>query len=185
MPLALKTAVFHARIENVYFHGAFLIELIAPHPLAGYDPNDPIDVGNLPWMPVRASYLQIGPLGLITAPGELHPELWVGGYDGTWSWGWPLYDPAKPNGPRWDDAPAAPYMRDLVLAHPGVRYPILAGMAEDYIGYIIPAYNYALDPHNPYLVQAEGDHYEEVYSLGPLVEQHAIHPILELLRYRR
>ena len=56
-------------------------------------------------------------------------------------------------------------MRDLVLAHAGVRYPMCAGLGEDYIGYIVPAYNYALDPADPYIVEAEGDHYEEVYSL--------------------
>ena len=72
-----------------------------------------------------------------------------------------------------------------MLAHPGVRYPVLAGLGEGYIGYIVPAYNYALDPSDPYIVEAEGDHYEEVYSLGPLCEQHVVHPILELLRYRR
>ena len=90
-----------------------------------------------------------------------------------------------PNLPNFDEAPAPPYMRDLVLAHPGVKYPVLAGLAEDYIGYIIPAYNYVLDPSNPYINEAPGDHYEEVYSLGPLVEQHAVHPILQLLQYRQ
>ena len=75
-------------------------------------------------------------------------------------------------------------MRDLVLAHTGVRYPVVAGVAEDYIGYIVPAYNYVLDPNNPYITEADGDHYEEVYSLGPKVEEHAIHPILEMLKYR-
>jgi hypothetical protein len=88
------------------------------------------------------------------------------------------------NLPKFDEAPKPPYMRDLVLAHPGVRYPLLAGLGEDYIGYIVPAYNYALNPDNPYISEAEGDHYEEVYSLGPLCEQHIIHPTLELLRYR-
>ena len=185
LPLAVKSAAYNARVDNTYFHVAFLIELLGPHPLVGYNPDDPIDENNLPWMPVRATFLQIGPLGLVTAPGELHPELWVGGYDGDWSWGWPLFDPDKPNPPKFDEAPAPPYMRDLVLAHPGVRYPVLAGMAEDYVGYIIPAYNYALDPNDPYLVEAEGDHYEEVYSLGPQVEAHVVHPIMELLEYRR
>jgi hypothetical protein len=185
LPLLLKTATYNARIDNIYFHVAFLIELLGPHPLIGYNPDQPIDEGNLPWMPIRATFLQIGPLALVTSPGELHPELWVGGYDGSWSWGWPLYDPDKPNPPRFDEAPAPPYMRDLVLAHDGVRYPIAAGMAEDYVGYIVPAYNYALDPRDPYIVEAEGDHYEEVYSLGPDVEAHVVHPILALLRYRR
>ncbi len=185
LPLAVKSAKFNARIDNTYFHVAFLISLLGPHELIGYNPDDPIEEGNLPWMPLRASFLQVGPLGLVTAPGELHPELWVGGYDGSWSHGYEMFDKTKPNLPRFDEAPAPPYMRDLVLAHAGVKYPILAGCAEDYVGYIVPAYNYALDPSDPFLVEAEGDHYEEVYSLGPDVEQHVVHPILQLLMHRR
>lgn len=189
LPLSITSATYNARIDNTYFHVAFLVKLIGPHPLVGYNPDEPIDENNLPWLPLRATYLQIGPLGIVTAPGELHPELWVGGYDGSWSWGWPLLNHTvdsmgnpEPNQPDFSKAPAPPYMRDLVLAKPGVRYPVLAGLAEDYIGYIVPAYNYALDPNNPFIVEAKGDHYEEVYSLGPLVEQHAIHPILQLLQ---
>ena len=187
--MSVTSAKYNARIDNTYFHVAFLVHLIGPHELVGYDPNQPIDDNNLPWLPLRATYLQIGPLGIVTAPGELHPELWVGGYDGSWSWGWPLLNHTvdgsgnpEPNQPDFSQAPAGPYMRDLVLAKPGVKYPVLAGLAEDYIGYIVPAYNYVLDPDNPYIVEAKGDHYEEVYSLGPLVEQHAIHPILQLLQ---
>lgn len=184
LPLSMKSAQFHARIENTFLHVALLVGLIADEPTYGYDPDEAIDDGNYPWLRLRSTYVQIGPLGLVSVPGELHPELWVGGYDGSWSWGWPLYDDTKPNLPTFDEAPAPPYMRDLVLAHPGVRYPIVNGVAESYIGYIVPAYNYVLDPSDPYIVEAEGDHYEEVYSLSPLVEQQAIHPILELLRYR-
>jgi hypothetical protein len=189
LSLAFKTATFHGRIENTFLHVAFLVGLLGTPAetegvLVGYDPDDPIDAGNYPWIQMRATFLQVGPLGLVTVPGELHPELWVGGYDGSWSWGWPLFDPTKPNLPKFDEAPAPPYMRDLVLAHTGVRYPICAGLAENYVGYIVPAYNYVLDPSDPYIVEAEGDHYEEVYSLSPFVEQHAVHPILELLRYR-
>src|SRR5204862_5062082 len=144
---------YWARIENVFFHVAFLVHLLGPHELGGYNPEEPIDVGNYPWIPLRATFVQVGPLGLVTAPGELHPELWVGGYDGSWSWGWPLYDNTKMNLPKFDEAPKPPYMRDLVLAHTGVRYPVLAGLGEDYIGYIVPAYNYALDPDNPYITE--------------------------------
>jgi len=186
LPLSFKSAVFHARIDNLGFQVQFLLGVLGPHELAGYDPDLAITDDNTPWLPLRATYLQVGPLGIITTPGELHPELWVGGYDGAdWTWGYPLYDQTKPNLPNFEAAPAPPYMRDLVLAHTGVRYPICAGVAEDYIGYIVPAYNYVLHPDAPYIQEAEGDHYEETYSVGPLVEQHAIHPILELLKYRR
>jgi hypothetical protein len=184
LPLLMKTATFHGRMENTFLHVAFLVGLLGPEPIFGYDEDEPIDSGNYPWIKLRSTYVQVGPLGLVTAPGELHPELWVGGYDGSWSWGWPLLDMTKPNLPDFTRAPAPPYMRDLVLAHPGVRYPVLAGLGENFVGYIVPAYNFVLDPSNPYIVEAEGDHYEEVYALGPLVEQHVVESILELLRYR-
>ncbi|HUJ62291.1 MAG TPA: hypothetical protein VLX92_27480 [Kofleriaceae bacterium] len=186
LPLSFVSASFAAEIDNTYFHVAFLIHLLGPHPLIGYDPNQPIDVGNEPWIPLRSTYVQIGPLGIVTVPGELHPELWVGVHtDGSWSWGWPLINhPDQPNQPDFSQAAPPPYMRDLVLAHDGVKYPVVAGLAEDYVGYIVPAYNYVLDPDNPYIVEAQGDHYEEVYSLGPKDEEHVVDPILQLLQYR-
>jgi hypothetical protein len=186
LPLAVKSAKFAARLDNTLFHVAVLVGIFgdSDNLLIGYDKDKTIEEGNYPWLPLRSTFVQIGPIGIVSAPGELHPELWVGGYDGSWSWGWPLYDNTKPNPPRFDEAPPPPYMRDLVLAHDGVKYPILAGSAESYIGYLVPAYNYDLHPINPYLKEAEGDHYEETVSVGPLVEQHAVHPILELLRYR-
>ncbi len=185
LPLSYRTAKFHAQVQNVGFQVAFIIGLLAPHPLVGYDSTQSVAPGNEPWIPLRATYLQVGPLGLITAPGELHPELWVGGYDGSWSWGWPMLDAELPNAPDLSTAPPPPYLRDLVLANPGVRYPVLAGLAFDFVGYIVPAYNYVLHPSSPYIEEADGEHYEETYSLGPLVEQHAHHPLLELAAWRR
>lgn len=186
LPLAVKSAPYNARLDNTLFHVAVLVGVFGNSDglLRGYDKEQPIVEGNHPWLPLRATFVQIGPLGIVTAPGELHPELWVGGYDGSWSFGYQMADPSKPNPPRFAEAPQPPYMRDLVLAHDGVKYPVLAGGGESYIGYLVPAYNYDLHPVNPYLKEAEGDHYEETVSVGPLVEQHAVHPILELLRYR-
>jgi hypothetical protein len=184
LPLSYRTAKFHALVQNVGFQAAFIIDLLAPHPLVGYDPEQPVGPGNEPWIPLRATYLQVGPFALITAPGELHPELWVGGYDGSWSWGWPMLNTSLPNAPNLADAPAGPYLRDVMLDNPGVEYPVLAGLAMDFIGYIVPAYNYVLHPSSPYIDEAEGEHYEETYSLGPLVEQHAQHPLLDLAAWR-
>ncbi|CAN5914984.1 hypothetical protein BH11MYX2_BH11MYX2_08360 [soil metagenome] len=187
LPLSFKSAAFAARVENTFLNVAFIIGLLGPDAnsmLVGWDPDQGADIGNYPWMPLRATFLQVGPMGLVTVPGELHPELWVGGYDGSWSWGFPLLDMTKPNLPNFDDAPKPPYMRDLVLAHDGVKYPICVGLAFNYIGYIVPHYNFVLS-EDPYITEAEGDHYEEVYALSPDVERHAIDPILELLKYRR
>ena len=184
LPLSYRSARFHARVDNVGFQVAFLIDLLAPHALVGYDASEAIGPNNTPWLPLSATYLQIGPLAIVTCPGEIHPELWVGGYDGSWSWGWPLLDAAMPNAPDLMTAPAGPYLRDLVLANPGVRFPVLAGLAQDYVGYIVPAYNYVLHPTSPYIDEADGDHYEETYSLGPDVERHVIHPLLALVGYR-
>jgi hypothetical protein len=72
-----------------------------------------------------------------------------------------------------------------MLGNPGVEYPILAGLAQDYCGYIVPAYNYVLHPSNPYIEEADGEHYEETYSLGPDVEKHAHHPLLQLAGWRQ
>jgi hypothetical protein len=184
-PIAYRTARFAARMDNVGFHVAYLVGILAPHAAIGWDPGQTISETNRPWLPFRATFLQIGPLGFVTVPGELHPELWVGGYDcDAWTFGYPCVDETQPNLPDFANAPVAPYLRDLVLANDGVRYPICMGLAHDYFGYIVPAYNYVLSGENPYLDEAEGDHYEETYSLGPEVERHVIHPIMELVEWR-
>jgi hypothetical protein len=209
LPLSFKSAQFHARVDNLGIQVYFILNILGPHPIGGYNPDEPIDDVNTPWLPIRATFVQVGPLGLVTTPGELHPELWVGGYTGDWSFGWPLLQHAgkckdngadcneqqacnagvecvpTPNLPKFDEAPAPPYMRDLVLAHDGVRYPIVAGCAEDYVGYLVPMYNFVLATSGPWLNEAEGDHYEEVYCLSAEAERHIIHPTLELLKYRR
>jgi hypothetical protein len=185
MPVSYRTARIAARLDNTGLQVAFLIDILAPHTAVGYDPEGQIGNTNIPWLPLRIAYAQIGPIGMVTSPGELHPELWVGGYDCiTWTWGYDCLDETRPNLPDFDAAPEGPYMRDLVLANPGVEYPILLGLAMDFIGYIVPSYNYVLSENSPYLEEADGHHYEETYSLGPDVERHVVHPILELLEYR-
>jgi len=185
LDLSYRTAEFYARVDNVGFQTLFILDILAPHRLVGYDEDQAVGPGNEPWIPLRATYAQIGPLAFVTAPGELHPELWVGGYDGSWSWGNPILSAdVTDNVPDLSTAPDPPYLRDLVLANEGVRWGFIAGCGQDYIGYIVPKYNYVLDETNPYLSEAEGHHYEEVYSLGPDVEEQAVWPILELVKWR-
>ena len=111
------------------------------------------------------SLVELGPIQLLTVPGELLPELAVGGYDGSRinAPGVPLIDPANPNPPKVAEAPQGPYIKDRM---PGV-YPWLIGLGNDELGYIIPEYNFELSPDMPYVGEADGDHYEETNSLGP------------------
>jgi len=121
------------------------------------------------------SLVELGPIQMLTVPGELLPELAVGGYDGSRvnAPGVPLVDPQNPNPPDLARAPEGPYIKDRM---PGL-YPWIVGLGNDELGYIIPAYNFELAPGMPYVSEAEGDHYEETNSLGPemagLVDKYA------------
>jgi len=111
------------------------------------------------------SLVELGPIQLLTVPGELLPELAIGGYDGSRinAPGVPLIDPQNPNPPKIAEAPPGPYIKDRMPA----MYPWLIGLGNDELGYIIPEYNFELAPGMPYIGEAEGDHYEETNSLGP------------------
>ena len=121
------------------------------------------------------SLVELGPIQMLSVPGELLPELAIGGYDGSRinAPGVPLVDPENPNPPDTDSAPAGPYIKDRMPA----MYPWLIGLGNDELGYIIPEYDFKLDMAMPYVSEPDGDHYEETNSLGPkmagLVDKYA------------
>jgi hypothetical protein len=134
---------------------------------------------------------------MITAPGELFPELSVGGYDGTYTP--PAYDlvqtnpahctePAKTGyrgcnkmPPDLSKAPKTGYLFELVDKE--ARYKWLLGLTNDMLGYIVPSYDYVLDKDDPYYAEPpEGDYYEETNSIGPQVEKDLVDPIRDLLK---
>ncbi|HUH05301.1 MAG TPA: hypothetical protein VML75_25055, partial [Kofleriaceae bacterium] len=85
--------------------------------------------------------------------------------------------------PPLDQAPGPPYLRELMTMKPEVDYAIALGLAEDMIGYIVPSYNYQLDSNTPYIEEADGDHYEETNSVGPLVEEQAVGSMKRLVEW--
>ena len=182
LPISYRTAELYARVDNVFYHVLILTGL-GDRQMYFYDPSAAIDENNIPYVRSRSTYLQIGPVATITAPGELCPELWVGGYDGSWSWGEAILEETV-NAPDLAQAPAGPYLRDLMLANPGVEYAFVAGLAEDFLGYVVARFNFVLDETSPYTEEAEGDHYEETNSIGPYAEEQLNHPMLELARWR-
>jgi hypothetical protein len=116
-----------------------------------------------PRVETEVSRIDIGPVRVLGVPGELFPELAIGGYDGRDRFGHPLVNPTNPNPPALVKAPKGPYLRELV----GAKVGLIVGLANDHIGYIIPEYDFqvtrnrSMEPHPP------GTHYEETNSIGP------------------
>ncbi len=125
----------------------------------------PEDGGDALRIQTEMSVINLGPVQMLTVPGEILPELVVGGYDGSRvnAPGVPIIDPNNSNPPNLDKAPSGPYIQDRM----GGTYRWIIGLGNDELGYIIPDYNYQLDEDMPYVSEAEGDHYEETNSLGP------------------
>jgi hypothetical protein len=181
-PLSYRTAEVYAQVDNTGYHALYLLDVFDRR-LYFFDETKPLGGDNTPWVRTRETFLQIGPVATITAPGELHPELFVGGYDGSWSFGNEIL-PEPVNAPDLGLAPQAPYLRDLMLMNPGVQFTFVSGLSEDFLGYIVASFNYVLNPDLPYITEADGEHYEETNSIGPLVEEQIQHPMMELAKWR-
>ncbi len=179
--VSYRTAPIHCRAQNTLY-GILYNQRTVERELIGYNPRRPVGVGNYPWIRSRVTYLQVGPVAMISAPGELHPELWIG-TDPRYSWGQPTLTETV-NRPDLAMGPQPPYLRDLMLMNPDVRYAFVGGLTEDFLGYIVPAYNYVVNPVVPYLAEAMGEHYEETNSVGPEVERYLNGPMRELARWR-
>jgi len=87
-------------------------------------------------------------LEIALIPGELYPELSLGGV-------------VKYEGADYPDAPVEPAVKKLMSA----EWRMLIGLADDEIGYIIPKQEW--DEKPPYLQNAEKPWYGEVNSPGP------------------
>jgi hypothetical protein len=106
--------------------------------------------------------LQVGNVRFLAVPGELLPELAVG-YDPQFALGHPQVKATNPAPPDLALAPPAPYLKEQL----GGELPCIIGLANDELGYLVPAYDYRLHPTRPWFDEAPGDHYEETNSLGP------------------
>ncbi len=87
-------------------------------------------------------------LEIALVPGEMYPELSVGGVQ-------------RYSGADFPDAPIEPPIKNMLTA----EFKMLVGLADDEIGYIIPKAEW--DEKPPYLNGAEKPWYGEVNSVGP------------------
>ena len=159
-------------IENVLFQAAFQSGMFDRN-LTNYEDGEVLDPYKTPLVKTEISTLDLGNVRMQSVPGELLPELAIGGYTDP---NQPYTDletmisEDNPNPPDLSQAPEGPYMKDRMAA----EHNWIIGLANDELGYFVPAYNYKLDETSPYFNQAEGDHYEETNSLGP-----SAYPIIE------
>lgn len=102
-------------------------------------------------------------LEIALIPGELYPELSVGGI-------------RKYEGADFPDAPVEPAIKTLMRA----PYRMLFGLADDEIGYIIPKSEW--DDQAPWLQNAPKRWYGEVNSVGPEAAPTIVRTLQELLK---
>ena len=111
--------------------------------------------------------------------GELFPENFLGGYDGSKAYGFPFIDMMEKNYPEIPLAPKAPYLIDMMSGERDHR--MMWGATLDFLGYILPKFVFKLHPAAPYLEEADGDHYEETNSIGPRAEEEIVGTMRQLV----
>jgi hypothetical protein len=153
-------------IDNTAFQAMFLMGVFEREAF-NYDPDEPLDDYNVPELATEVNVIDVGPIRMLTVPGEILPELAIGGFDGSHTqigeYTDPIVDLERDNAADLSLAPEGPFLKEQM----GAEMNWIIGLGNDELGYIIPEYNFILDDRVPYLVEASGDHYEETNSLGP------------------
>jgi hypothetical protein len=177
--LQFRHTTFAVHIDNTAYHVAFLAGLLHKQ-VFGYDPQKPLIDDNAPLTRTEAAYVQLGPAAIVTCPGELLPELFLGGYDGSHAGKYLANNPGTVAPPDPTKAPKPPYLFDEMDGAPEHR--MVFGLTLDMLGYVIPRYDFYLDPDAPYLVEPPGDqHYEETNSIGPRAEAEIVGTMRQLV----
>lgn len=163
--LGFRNRSFFVDVQNRGYHIALLNSLFQRQTY-NWDPEGALVPGvNEPDVLSEVAVIDIGRAQIITAPGELDPALFLGGYDGSRTPdGREVVDTSRENPPDLSRAPAGPYLRDL--AREDAEYVFLFGLTNDMLGYFVLEFDYQLHPTNPYLDEAPGEHYEETNSAG-------------------
>jgi hypothetical protein len=180
--LALRVAQMYLPITNTGFQALFIMKVLE-RAAYNYDPALPVSDLNRPDLLTEMDVFDLGPIRMLTVPGEILPELVIGGYDGSHTnigeSTDAIVDLDQPNAADLSSAPAGPYLADeMDAAHTWV-----IGLGNDEVGYIIPSYNFILSETLPYLDEADGDHYEETNSLGPETAPRVLEMATTLLQW--
>ncbi|MFH1725722.1 MAG: neutral/alkaline non-lysosomal ceramidase N-terminal domain-containing protein [Elusimicrobiota bacterium] len=176
--VSFSTRVVRVPVENSRYI-LFLRSLVFGHTIygSGGEPLSPLDTYWFPlrhltlfplperlrpWVETEVSHVRLGKVRILGVPGEIFPELAIGGYDGRHRYGHPLVGPANPNPPDLSAAPPGPYLREMLKAEHG----LIVGLANDEIGYIVPEYDFQATANRAMSPRPPGTHYEETNSVG-------------------
>lgn len=163
--LSFAKHTFNAPVENILFQAGFLSGMFE-RKIENYEDGEMITDDKIPEIKTEINVIDIGSLRMQTVPGELLPELAIGGYDDPEQPYTPLevmVDQGNENPPDLSQAPEGPYIKDKM----GAEHNWIIGLGNDELGYFVPPYNYKLHETLAFYEEAEGDHYEETNSLGP------------------
>jgi hypothetical protein len=178
--LSARRAELFLPVVNNGFQAMFLMGTLAHRNTYHWDPAQTLGPSNRPEVLSEVGLVSLGPWQLLCLPGEPFPELAIGGYDGAYT---PpnqvLLDPANPNPPDLAAAPAGPYLLEVLGAPQGW----VLGLASDQIGYLVPEPHFEVGDV-PYLLEAEGDHYEETNSLGRETATRVVGAAEKMLRWK-
>jgi hypothetical protein len=163
LSISVTSSVFELPIDNYGFQGMFLSGILDRETYS-WDSSELATEDNKPHVRTEIAHIKLGPISFMTVPGEIFPELLIGGYDGSHV-GDPnnsIIDEDNSNPPDLSQAPQGPYIQDMLSS----EHPWIVGLGNDELGYIVPEYDFLLDDRLPWFNEPDGDHYEETNSLG-------------------
>jgi hypothetical protein len=171
-PIKLAAKPISVPLENKLYRAAQLMGVLKREGLLWtgnpdemgrkYTPAD-IKQNKLPAGVTEVGYLGLGEVHVAAIPGEIYPELVYG----------KVQDPVDP-GADFPDAAVEPAVLETL---PG-KNMILAGLANDELGYIVPKRQW--DEKPPFCYGRTGDQYGEGNSCGPDMAKY----LLEALKAR-
>ncbi len=155
VPLRLAVERVQVPVRNAWYKAARLTGVVKRKSYAWV--GDPLKKGKpmqyrhatrLGAIETEVGYWQLGELGIALIPGELYPELLHGQIDS----------------PPEADTPDAPLEPSVASSIP-VQHWMLAGLANDEVGYLIPARQWDSKP--PFAYGRRLSQYGEINSCGP------------------
>jgi hypothetical protein len=201
--LGFRARELYVDVRNDAYHIAIAQQLFNREGYF-YDPSRELGEDNFPAIRTQIVVIDVGPAELVSVPGELHAELLLATPEGVTSVeapypftpapyvvlndpvtnpscevdGYSRCDDGPPDITQLDKSQVIDFARDPKATHRWVL-----GLGLDEIGYVVPDYDYKLDPQNPYFEEASpGNHYEETNSVGYDSQNLIVSPLLQLLR---